>query len=797
MLSAYAFRGADFRIGMVASNGKEGEGPPVSAGGPARSDAEPENLRASGSLAHENSRLAEAPPAALVKNPDPLMASAAAVMSGAGEAARAAATAVARRTHALRGKVAAAFSSNGGDGALRATRRTAQDSAPDSGDSPPMTPPDEPYESPREPPAPPPPPPRAPRDDGGVRAIALEAGSAVLAIALAGLIAFLFAAFVLIAPRPENDADLWAVNRLPSIVIIDRNGEELAGRGARYGQQVAVDELPPYLVKAIVATEDRRFYEHGGVDVRGTLRALYVNLRRGRVVEGGSTITQQLARNLFLTTEQTYVRKAKEALLAIWIEGRYTKEQILSLYLNRIYFGAGAYGIDSAARTYFNKSAREVTLAEAVMLAGLPKAPSALAPTLNPGGAKARADEVLRNLRETGAISEFEAREAIKHPAVVAGGDNAGIGWFFDYIAEKARAIRGPGEGDLIVTTTLDKKLQREAEAAVKAALTPEALAVGAEQAALIAYDLNGGLRAMVGGRSYIDSQFNRATQALRQPGSAFKPFLYAAALEYGVRPDSVFVDQPVEVQTQTGAIWRPENYTAGFQGRMRVTEAVANSINTIAVQVSEMIGRDKTAEMARRLGVKTEVPVVASIALGGVNVTLEELTAAYLPFANEGLAFEPYAIERIENENFEVVYERTAPKPRRVLDAEVARAMTYLLYQVVHGGTGGAASLGARDSVGKTGTTNDWRDAWFIGYTAQMAAGVWVGNDAFQPMRRVTGGQLPARVWRTFMTAAHQDLPRLPMQGAIPAPTYAEESSLLEFYNEVARGLREVRRDR
>ncbi len=621
----------------------------------------------------------------------------------------------------------------------------------------------------------------------------IDAVSAGFSLGAVALLSFLYAAFVFLAPRPAEDADLWAVNRLPSIVILDHNGVELAARGARYGQQVSVAELPPYLVRAIVATEDRRFFEHRGIDFRGSLRALIANLRAGRVVEGGSTITQQLARNLFLSFDQNYTRKAKEALLALWIEGRYSKEQILSIYLNRIYFGAGAYGIDSAARTYFGKSAREVSLAEAVMLAGLPKAPSQLAPTLNPGGAQNRANEVLKNLRETGAISEFEARDAVLHPALVTGGEgDADIGWFFDYVAERARKLIGDSAGaDLVVTTTLDSKMQRIAESAVKSALGVDARTAGAEQAALIAYDVNGAMRAMVGGRSYLESQFNRATQATRQPGSAFKPIVYAAALENGVTPDSIFVDQPVEVDG-----WKPENYTPGYQGRMRLTEAVAKSINTIAVQVSEQIGRGKSVEMGRRLGIRSELQPVASIALGGINVTLEELAAAYIPFAHDGWAPEPYAIERVENQNLELLYERPEVKPRRAIAEETAEEMTHLLYQVMTTGTGAGARLSNRDAVGKTGTTNDWRDAWFIGYSAQIVAGVWVGNDGFTSMQKVTGGTIPARIWKDFMAGAHQGLPRVPLKGAYPAPTYADESQLLSFYRDVAAGLRDVRRD-
>ncbi|MGE0409027.1 MAG: transglycosylase domain-containing protein [Amphiplicatus sp.] len=613
-----------------------------------------------------------------------------------------------------------------------------------------------------------------------------------VSLAFAGLIGALFVAFVFLAPRIDETADLWAVNRQPSIVILDRNGAEIAGRGARYGEAVAIADLPPYLVKAILSTEDRRFYEHRGVDIRGTLRAFFVNLRHGGVVEGGSTITQQLAKNLFLSPEQTYRRKAREALLALWIEGRYTKDEILSLYLNRIYLGAGAYGIEQAARTYFGKSARNVSLAEAVMLAGLPKAPSQLAPTLNPFGAQNRANQVLENLRETGAVSEFEAREARQNPPVIAkGGDDDGVGYFFDYVAAEARKIAGGRPGDLIVTTTIDAKMQKAAEAAVKSVIGVDARLAGAEQAALIAYDVSGALRAMVGGRSYVESQFNRATQAKRQPGSAFKPFVYVAAMEAGLTPQSIFVDQPVEVDG-----WRPTNYGDGFQGRMRLADAVAKSVNTIAVEVSEYVGRDKVVEAAKRLGIKSALSPLPSIALGGANVTLEELTGAYLPLANEGMAAPPFAIIRIEDQNYEVIYERRAPKPERILSDRVAEEMNHLLFQVMNSGTGAGAALGRRVACGKTGTTNDWRDAWFVGYTSQLVAGVWVGNDNFTPMDRVTGGGLPAQIWKAFMIAAHQDMPLRDIRGAYPARAYGDEDALVRFYTDVLKGFEAIRRD-
>ncbi|MEZ5920966.1 MAG: PBP1A family penicillin-binding protein [Parvularculaceae bacterium] len=616
-----------------------------------------------------------------------------------------------------------------------------------------------------------------------------------LAVSLGFVAAFagLWAGFLVIAPWPDDKVDLWAVNRTPAIVIEDRNGREIAARGSRYGEKVSVADLPPYLVKAFLSTEDRRFYEHRGVDIRGTFRALLANIRHGGIVEGGSTITQQLARNLFLSADQNYVRKAKEAMLALWLEGRYTKDEILSLYLNRIYLGAGAYGIDSAAKTYFNKSAREVTLAEAAMLAGLPKAPSTLAPTLNPLGAQDRAKDVIKNLRETGAITEFDAREALRHPPVVdAGGEDRDTGWFFDYVAEKARVLAGPANYDIVVRTTLDQKLQRDAEHAVDGVLNVDAKVKGALQGALIAYDNDGAIRAMVGGRSYLESQFNRATQSKRQPGSSFKPIIYAAAFENGMTPRTLMVDQPIDI-----AGWKPTNYDNTYRGVMTLAEAVAKSINTIAVQVSEKTGRDKVIAMARRLGMTADIPSKeAGIALGGFSTSLDELAAAYIPFANGGMGVHPYGVISIADGQGKILYERKTPQRARVISEEVAKEITHVLYQVMTTGTGRGASLGGRPSAGKTGTTNDWRDAWFIGYTAQMTAGVWVGNDDFQPMDKVTGGSIPARIWKAFMIAAHTDLPIEPLDGAYLAISYSATAPLLSFYDEVTDGFERVRRD-
>ncbi len=615
--------------------------------------------------------------------------------------------------------------------------------------------------------------------------------AAIASLGFVGAAGGLAFAFVYMAPRAPTDVDLWNVNRQSAIVVLDRNGEEIASRGARYGAQVNPIELPDYLMDAILATEDRRFYDHAGVDLRGALRAATANVSAGSVVEGGSTITQQLAKNLFLSPEQTYTRKIREALLALWLEGHFSKDEIISLYINRIYLGAGAYGVESAALTYFGKSARDVTLAEAAMLAGLPKAPSTYAPTHNPKGAERRAGEVLDNLVEANAIAPFDAREARLNPAkvIVQNTDND-LGYFFDYVAAKARELAPAVAGDVIVKTTIDQKLQRDAETAVKAGLTVEARLKGAEQAALVAYDASGALRAMVGGRSYKDSQFNRAAQATRQPGSAFKPFVYVAAMEAGLRPGSRFVDRPVQFGD-----WAPTNYTDRYRGPVRLTEAMAQSINTVAAQVTQRVGARKVAEAAMRFGVE-DVPAFRAIALGAVDVRLEAFAAAYLPFATGGVKPQPYAIEWIETRDGERLYEHAPAPAKRVMTPAVAKNMTHMLYQVIHSGTGRRASLGRRPAAGKTGTTNDWRDAWFMGYTAQITAGVWVGNDDYRPMDKVTGGSIPAEIWKNFMTAAHQGLPSRRLDGAYPAATYAEESSLLSFYNDVSRGLTRVARD-
>ncbi|MEL6378967.1 MAG: PBP1A family penicillin-binding protein [Pseudomonadota bacterium] len=603
----------------------------------------------------------------------------------------------------------------------------------------------------------------------------------------------LYLTFVQMAPRVASATDLWNINRQSSIVMLDRHGTEMMSRGARYGEAVSVDELPDYLVAAFLATEDRRFYDHFGIDLRGTIRAAVTNYRSGSVVQGGSTITQQLAKNLFLSPDRTYKRKLREALLAIWLEGRYSKDELLSLYLNRIYLGAGAYGVEAAAKTYFGKSAREVNLAEAAMLAGLPKAPSSLAPTQNLLGAERRSAEVVDNLLEINAITGFQARDAKLNPAVLAINEfSAELGYAFDTVAAMATTLVGSNDGDLIIQTTLDPQLQKDAETALSLALTIEARQRGAEQAALISYDLDGATRAMAGGRDYRDSQFNRAVQARRQPGSAFKPFVYIAALEAGISPDAKYIDQPINIDG-----WQPSNYADEFAGPVRLTEAVAKSINTVSVQVSEEVGRENVIDVARRVGITSPLQPHPSLALGAVELTLEELTRAYLPLARGGTRVTPYLIETIRNQDGTLLYTHEREAPDRVFTASVSKDINHLLYQVMLTGTGRRATLGSRQAMGKTGTTNDWRDAWFVGYTGQLVTGVWTGNDANSGMEKVTGGSIPATIWKTYMLAAHKGLPERKLAGAYPAPTYTDDPVLLDFYADVTGGFNRIARER
>ncbi len=597
------------------------------------------------------------------------------------------------------------------------------------------------------------------------RAFGLFLWCGALAMTSAG--ALMIATLGVVAEIPDLETVSASPSR-PSVVYLDAQGREIARRGPVVAPPIEIEDLPPYLIDAVLAVEDRRFYDHPGLDPIGLMRAAFANVRAGRVVQGGSTITQQLAKNLFLDNQRTVSRKFQEAVLALWLETRYSKSEILEMYLNNVYFGAGAWGIEAAAQRYFGRSAADVSLAEAAILAGLLKAPSRYSPTNDSTRAADRAMVVLDLMVETGRITQAERDAALNEPVAVRLSADPGLaGHYIDWIAPFARDFQTAGESAIIVETTLDLDMQAAAEHAAAELINEEARARGAQEVALIAMEGDGAVRAMVGGRDYAASQFNRATQARRQPGSAFKAFVYAAAFEAGLAPWDVRTDAPISLGD-----WSPANYDQEFAGDMTLRDAFARSINTVAVRVAEEVGRDRVARLARRMGMRSDIEPTRSMALGSHEVTLEELTAAYAPFANGGYAVEPYGILRIRRINGEIVWEREAPEFERVLSDRARRLMNDMLASVVEGGTGRAAHLPDREAGGKTGTTNDFRDAWFIGYVPGFAAGVWIGADDFAPMDRLTGGALPARVWREFMITALDGAPIRPLDR--PARTRA-----------------------
>jgi penicillin-binding protein 1A len=560
-----------------------------------------------------------------------------------------------------------------------------------------------------------------------------------------------------------DTGDLTRAERRPSATILAADGSLLATFGDLFGQPLSLQEMSPYLPKAVIATEDRRFYGHFGIDPIGLLRASIANLTAGHVVQGGSTITQQLAKNLFLTSERSLARKIRETLLALWLEHRFTKNQILEIYLNRVYLGAGTYGVDAAAHRYFGKSARRTTLYESAAIAGLLKAPTRFNPTRDRDKAQARTQQVLANMIEAGAVSESEAAAAIKAGTLLAAvaGTRPGARYFADWIAEQLADFAGAGNRDLTVTTTLDLGVQTEAEAAIAETLARDGPKAAVSQGALVAMSPDGAVRAMVGGRDYNASQFNRAAQAQRQPGSAFKPFVYLAGLEAGLRPSDPFVDAPIRIGN-----WQPRDYIGRYQGEMTLAEGLAQSINTIAVQVAQRAGIRSVVAVAHRLGISSALAPEMSLALGTNEVNLLELVSAYAPFANGGAGIWPYGIAEIRDSDGKVVFRRTGSGAGQVVSLEFAGLMNEMLSGVIGHGTGKSAAL-PRPAAGKTGTTQDYRDAWFIGYTADLVAGVWLGNDDNSPTNTVTGGSLPAQTWRRFMIAATRAMPVRPLPAA------------------------------
>jgi penicillin-binding protein 1A len=560
------------------------------------------------------------------------------------------------------------------------------------------------------------------------------------------------------------------------ITLLDDQGRLIARRGLTQGAMVDVSELPKYVPDAFIAIEDRRFREHLGLDPIGLVRAATENMAAGHVVQGGSTLTQQLAKNLFLDSNRTFDRKLQEAMVALYLESRYSKDQILTLYLNRVYFGAGATGIEAASERFFNKHASELTLPEAAMLAGSVKAPARLNPLEDPEASESRARVVLRAMENANLI-DHRTRVAAEdtRPRVVRGTGHAGGGYFTDWVISRIAGYIGESNEPIVVETSFDLDAQAQAERAVAAGLAEQGEKLNASQAVLVAMTPDGAVRAMVGGRSYRESPFNRATDALRQPGSAFKPFVYLTAFERGHKPDDVMNDAPVNIHG-----WKPEDYEGKYEGEMTLTHAFAKSSNSIAAQLTYEAGPRTVARTARRLGITSPLDINASLALGTSVVTPLELTAAYVPFANGGEGVVPFGIQRIRTRSGKVLWQRKGSALGSVMSPANAAAITSLMVETVTTGTGKAARLDDRPSAGKTGTTQDFHDAWFVGFSADLVCGVWIGNDNNAPMKHATGGGLPARIFKNFMEMAEAGLPAKPLAGSTrfaPADSAPAES--------------------
>jgi penicillin-binding protein 1A len=607
----------------------------------------------------------------------------------------------------------------------------------------------------------------------GVRRVFIDIASDSLTYAtVAGLILYAWA-----LPETPPEDELRAGARQYSVVFTDRNGRYIGRRGVRHNDAVGLDEIPVNLINAVLATEDERFYQHFGVDVVGTLRAMFENVKANDIVQGGSSLTQQVAKNLFLTPDQTIERKVKEAFLALWIEARLTKREILKLYLDRAYMGAGAYGIEGAAEFYFGKSVRDVSLAESAMLAGLFKAPSRFAPHRNLPAARERANIVLARMVESGFITEGQARVARINPArLVEAADIYAPEHFLDWAFEEAQRLAAGRAHVLSVRTTLDLSMQQHGEEAVLAALREHGQARNIGDAALVSMSIDGAVRALVGGKDYGESQFNRVVNAKRQPGSSWKPFVYLAALKNGFTPKSVVVDAPICLRG-----WCPRNYGRSYRGSVSLTTALQKSINTIPVRLAQSIGRQAIADTAHDVGINTELRLNLSMPLGTNEVTLLDMTGAYATFASDGIKTTPYAITEIRTQTGDPIYrhDSDAPPRRQVADPEKVEQLNMMLNQVVVGGTGRRANLDFTPVAGKTGTNQAYRDAWFIAYTGELSTGVWMGNDDFMPTDRVTGGSIPAQVWHDYMMQAISERYAVPIPGVelygTPKPVESE----------------------
>ncbi|KFG68052.1 PBP1A family penicillin-binding protein [Microvirga sp. BSC39] len=551
--------------------------------------------------------------------------------------------------------------------------------------------------------------------------------------------------------------------RPPNIAILASDGSFLANRGETGGRTMTLKELPPYLPKAFIAIEDRRFYDHFGIDPIGIGRAIYRNLSNSGGLQGGSTLTQQLAKNLFLTQERTASRKIQEAILALWLERHYSKDQLLELYLNRVYFGAGAYGVEAAAQRYYGKSARSVSLSEAAVLAGLVQSPSRLAPNRYPERAQARAELVIAAMNDLGFITPGMTKTALGAPAEPVRPNGAGsANYAADYVMDVLDDFVGTVESDIVVSTTVEPGLQSAAERVLVEELNAKGQKFNVSQGAVVAMQPDGAVKALVGGRNYETSQFNRAIAARRQPGSSFKPFVYLAAMERGYTPDMVMEDAPVAYKG-----WAPKNYDRKYRGPITIRDALALSLNTVAVKLNMEVGPKAVVQTAQRLGISSPLQANGSLALGTSEVTPLELVSAYAPFANGGIGVTPYVITQVKTTDGKLIYKRPGSGGLgRVIDPGVVAQMNDMMHNVFVIGTAQKAQIPGWTLAGKTGTTDDYKDAWFVGFSGNLVAGVWLGNDDGALTKRVTGGNLPTEVWHNFMTVALKDKQPVPLPG-------------------------------
>jgi penicillin-binding protein 1A len=578
------------------------------------------------------------------------------------------------------------------------------------------------------------------------------------------------------APTPDPAIDLYTVNRPMAFTFLDVDGNDAGHRGAVVGRRLKLEQMPAYLPAAFIAMEDRRFYSHNGIDLRGLLRAIYLDVRAGHLVAGGSTISQQTAKIVYTQQERTMSRNFTELMDAAGLEKALSKKQILELYLNRIYLGSAAYGVDGASQVYFGISAHDLTLAQAAMLATLTRAPSVFSPRRDLLKAQQRASLVLDAMQQTGAITEEAATDARAHPAVIIDRTTLDArNYFLDTAADQAKQMAAQAgakpNADLIVRTTLEPKLQEGARLAATRVIAKSGKRTRTQEAAVVMMKPDGAVSALLGGVDYQNSVFNRAVQARRQPGSAFKPFVYLAALEDGISPWDQRDDEAVDING-----YRPQNFGGRFYGTMTLADALAHSVNTITVNLAQEIGVKKVVAAAQRVGITSPLEPNPSLALGTSEVTPLELTSAYAAFANGGYRINPYFITEVDDAGGKVLYRRADPKLQRVIGASIDRDLLAMLWNVVVAGTGTSASLSPREAGGKTGTTQNSQDAWFVGFTTDYVTAVWVGNDDNSPTRGVTGATLPAQIWKAAMLTAEKGLPLHGLNRSPPELPHVEE---------------------